>query len=150
MRLALAIHLLFFAFLAAGALGAKVLYGVLRAAIARSPAEGVVLVRAMLRFSIVAQIGAGLMLITGIGLLSAEHWAYWGQRWLTVKIVLFVIMVLNGPLVARPAANQLQGALTSGASGEAVAAPMWRLNVFNTVQVLGFAAIVLLAVLKPF
>jgi uncharacterized membrane protein len=150
MFLALAIHLLCFAVLAGGSVGAKVVHGALRAAIARSPAEGAIVLKMMLRFAIVAQIGAGLMLLSGIGLLSSEHWAFWGQRWLTVKLVVFVLVVLNGPLVARPAAKRLLGALTSGATGDAVAAPLARLSVFHTVQLIGFVAIVLLAVLKPF
>ena len=150
MRLALAIHLLCFAFLSGGAIGAKVLHGAMRARIAGTPAQAAVLLSAMLRFSIVAQIGAGLMLVSGIGLLGTERWAYWGQGWLYVKLALFVLLVINGPLVARPAAMQLLGALESGNGGAAVAAPLKRLEVFHTVQVAGLIGIVVLAVLKPF
>ena len=81
--------------------------------------------------------------------MASEHWAFWGQGWLTVKLALFVLLVLNGPLVARPAAQRLAVALTSGASQE-VAASLRRLDVFDVVQVAGLAAIVILAVLKPF
>ena len=150
MRLALAIHLLCFAFLAGGSIGAKVLHGAMRAKIASTPAQAAVLLSAMLRFSIVAQIGGGLMLVSGIGLLAVEHWAYWGQGWLYAKLVLFILLMANGPLVARPAAMQLLGALESGGSGAAVAAPLKRLEIFHMVQVTGLVGIVLLAVLKPF
>lgn len=150
MFLALAIHLICFAVLAAGAMGAKVLHGAMRAAIGSSPGDATVLLRTMLRFAIVAQVGAGLMLLSGIGLLATEHWAYWGMGWLSAKIALFVLLVLNGPLVARPAANRLLSALTSGATDDAVAVPLRRLDMFATVQVIGLVAIVLLAVLKPF
>jgi uncharacterized membrane protein len=150
MLVALATHLICFAILAAGGLGAKVLHGAMRAAIGGAPGDAVVLLRTMLRFSIVAQVGAGLMLLSGLGLLASEHWAYWGTGWLSAKIALFVLLVLNGPLVARPAAKQLLGALTSGSTGDAVAIPLRRLDVFATVQVIGLVAIVLLAVLKPF
>ncbi|HET7249099.1 MAG TPA: DUF2269 family protein [Gemmatimonadales bacterium] len=150
MHLALAIHLLCFAVLAGGSLGAKVLHGALRTKIESVPAQAAVLLSAMLRFSIVAQIGAGLMLVSGIGLLATEHWGYWGQGWLYVKLALFVLLVINGPLVARPAAMQLLGALESSRSGDAVAVPLKRLEMFHTVQVAGLVGIVLLATLKPF
>lgn len=150
MRLALAIHLLCFAILSAGALGNKVLYGAMKGRIASAPAQAAVLAGAMLRFSIVAQVGAGLMLLSGIGLLSAERWAFWGQGWLYAKLALFVVLVINGPVVARPAAQQLVAALTTGGSGAAVEGPLKRLDVFNMIQLTGFTGIVLLAVLKPF
>ena len=150
MLLALAIHLLCFAFLAGGSIGAKVLHGAMRSNIAGAPAQAAVLLSAMLRFSIVAQIGGGLMLVSGIGLLAAEHWAYWGQAWLYAKLALFVLLMANGPLVARPAAMQLLGALESGGSGAAVAAPLKRLEIFHLVQLTGLVGIVLLATLKPF
>ena len=150
MLLALAIHLLCFAVLAGGSIGAKVLHGAMRSKIAGTPAQAAVLLSAMLRFSIVAQIGGGLMLVSGIGLLAAEHWAYWGQGWLYAKLVLFVLLMANGPLVARPAAMQLLGALESGGPGAAVAAPLKRLEIFHMVQVTGLVGIVLLAALKPF
>ncbi len=150
MLLALAIHLLCFALLAGGSIGAKVLHSVMRAKIASTPAQAAVLLSAMLRFSIVAQIGAGLMLVSGIGLLALESWAWWGAGWLYAKLALFVLLVINGPFVARPAAVQLLGALESGGSGDAVAAPLKRLEIFHTVQVAGLVGIVLLAVLKPF
>jgi len=150
MHLALAIHLLCFAFLAGGSIGAKVLHGAMRTRIASTPTQAAVLLSAMLRFSIVAQIGAGLMLVSGVGLLATEHWAYWGQGWLYAKLALFLVLIINGPLVARPAAMQLLGALESGNSGAAVAVPLKRLEVFHMVQVTGLIGIVLLAVLKPF
>jgi len=150
MLLALAIHLLCFAFLAGGSIGAKVLHGAMLSKIAGTPTQAAVLLTAMLRFSIVAQIGGGLMLVSGIGLLAVEHWAYWGQGWLYVKLLLFIVLMANGPLVARPAAKQLLGTLESGGSGAAVAAPLKRLEIFHVVQLTGFVGIVLLAVLKPF
>ena len=150
MLLALAIHLLGFALLAGGSIGATVLHSVMRAKIASTPAQAAVLLSAMLRCSIVAQIGAGLMLVSGIGLLAVENWAWWGAGWLYTKLALFVMLVINGPFVARPAAVQLLGALESGSSGDAVAAPLKRLEIFHTVQVAGLVGIVLLAVLKPF
>jgi len=150
MRLALAIHLLCFAFLAGGSLGAKVLHGAMRAKITGSPTQAAVLLSAMLRFSIVAQIGAGLMLVSGLGLLATERWAYWGQGWLYAKLALFVVLIINGPLVARPAAMQLLGALESGGTGTAVTVPLKRLEIFHMLQVTGLIGIVLLAVLKPF
>jgi uncharacterized membrane protein len=150
MLLALAIHLLCFALLAGGSIGAKVLHGAMRPKIGSTPTQAAVLLSAMLRFSIVAQIGAGLMLVSGIGLLASERWSYWGQGWLYAKLALFVMLVINGPFVARPAAMQLLGALESGASGDAVAVPLKRLEIFHMVQVAGLVGIVLLAVLKPF
>lgn len=149
MLIALAIHLLCLTILSGGSLGAKVLHGAMRGKMEGAPAQAAVLLTAMLRFAVVAQIGAGLMLVSGVGLLSAERWAYWGTGWLYTKLAVFVILVLNGPLVARPASNELLAALNAG-GGSAAAAPLRRLEIFHTVQVIGLVAIVLLAVLKPF
>lgn len=149
MLIALAIHLLCLTILSGGSLGAKILHGAMRGKIQSAPSQAALLGTAMLRFSVVAQIGGVLMLVSGIGLLSAEHWAYWGTGWLYAKLGVYAVLMLNGPLVARPAANQLLAALNSG-GGAAVAAPLKRLEIFHVVQVTGLVAIVLLAVLKPF
>ncbi len=59
------------------------------------------------RMVILSQVGPGLLLISGLLLLAARDWAYFGQFWLTVKLGLFFLMFLNGILVAGPTGKKL-------------------------------------------
>ena len=150
MPITLAVHFLSFGLVATGVIGGDVVDGAIRGALRRGAAqEAGAVAGLMLRLALCAQIGAGLMLLTGVGLLAEGHWARWGQGWLTVKLILFGVLILNGPLVARPAAVALRTALQAGKSDGTVA-PLRRLALFHVVQTTGLIGIVVLAVLKPF
>jgi uncharacterized membrane protein len=150
MPITLALHVLSFGLVATGVIGGDVVDGAIRGALRRGAAqEAGAIAGMMLRLAVAAQIGAGLTLLTGVGLLAEGHWARWGQGWLTVKLILFGVLILNGPLVARPAAVALRTALQAGKSDGTVA-PLRRLALFHVVQTTGLIGIVALAVLKPF
>ncbi len=59
------------------------------------------------RFPPVIQVGTVLMLISGLLLLWSNQWAYWGQLWFTAKLILYVLLILNGALVATPVSEKL-------------------------------------------
>jgi uncharacterized membrane protein len=150
MLMTLTIHLLAFSLVATGLIANNVLLVVVRGMVRRgTSADAVVLVRLTMPFAIVFLVGAGLLLLSGVGMLAERHWAMWGQLWLTVKLLLFAVMILNGRLVARPAALALVDALAAGRT-EGAATPLKRLALYHVVQTTVLAAIVVLAVLKPF
>lgn len=145
----LAVHLVSLTILAGGGVGAFVMQTAVNASIRRSASEAAVLANTMLRYAVTAQLGAMLMLLSGLGLMAERHWGDWGHPWLMVKLSIFVILVLTGPLIARPAGAALVSALTAGGSPAAVAGPLRRLTLFHLVQKGGLVAIIVLAVLKP-
>lgn len=150
MPITLAVHIFSFGLVATGVIGGDVIDGAIRSALRRGATqEAGAIAGMMMRLAICAQVGAGLMLLSGVGLLAEKHWTFWGQGWLTVKLILFGVLILNGPLVARPAAMTLRAALQAGKT-DAISAPLRRLAWFHVVQTAGLVAIVVLAVLKPF
>lgn len=150
MPITLAVHILSFGLVATGVIGGDVVDGAIRGALRRGAAqEAGAIAGMMLRLAIVAQVGAGLLILTGVGMLAEAHWAWWGQGWLTIKLILVGVLILNGPLVARPAAVALREALQAGKM-EATVPLLRRLAVFHVAQTTGLIAIVALAVLKPF
>jgi uncharacterized membrane protein len=150
MPITLAVHILSFGLVATGVIGGDVVDGAIRGALRRgAPQEAGAIAGMMLRLAVAAQVGAGLLILTGVGLLAEAHWARWGQGWLTVKLILVGVLILNGPLVARPAAVALRTALQAGKL-DATAPPLRRLALFHIVQTSGLIGIVVLAVLKPF
>jgi len=149
MPITLTVHLLAFGLVVTGLVANNVVLVVVgRMARRGAAAEAVVVARLTMPFAIVFLVGAGLLILSGVGMLAEGHWADWGQLWLTVKIVLFVVVILNGRLVARPAALALIDALAAGRT-EGTATPLRRLALYHVVQTTVFVAIVVLAVLKP-
>lgn len=150
MGVTLAAHLVSLTILAGGGVGSIVLQTALNAAVRRSAAEASALAGTMLRFALTAQLGAILMALTGVGLLVERQWADWGHTWLMAKLALFVLLVLAGPVIARPAGASLQQALTAGGSNDpGVATALRRLALFHLVQKTGLITIIVLAVLRP-
>jgi uncharacterized membrane protein len=150
MSITLAVHILSFGLVATGVIGGDVVDGSVRGALRRGAVqEADAIAGMMLRLAICAQVGAGLLLLSGVGMLAEKHWGFWGEGWLTVKLILFGVLVLNGPLVARPAAKALRAALQAGRM-DATSRILSRLALFHVVQTVGLVAIVVLAVLKPF
>jgi hypothetical protein len=150
MSVTLAAHFVSLTVLAGGGVGAMVMHLALSAAVRRSAIEASALAGTMLRFALTAQLGAILMALTGLALLAERQWADWGHLWLMVKLALFVLLVLAGPIIARPAGASLQQALGAGGSNDpGVAAALRRLSLFHVVQKSGLIAIIVLAVLRP-
>lgn len=56
----------------------------------------------LLRFPPILIAGAMLLLVSGLLMLYGLNWAYLGQTWLTIKLSLFVLIVLNGRLIGNP------------------------------------------------
>jgi len=116
--LGLFFHILGITLLAGGSLGGLLLERQLYRYFLTSPDKALALAPLMGRYPVVIQYGAILMLLSGITLLSALHWAVVSQAWFIIKMFLYVALILNGTLVARPTGLQLKELMTHPATNE--------------------------------
>src|SRR6476620_1196887 len=54
------------------------------------------------RFPPIILTGSMLMLASGLLMLYGVNWTFWGQTWLTIKLCLYAMLLLNGILIAKP------------------------------------------------
>lgn len=150
---ALLFHLLSLTVIATGMLGSFTIYLTFRKALHSAPGHLPGLGRMFPLFAMVAQGGLVLMILSGLALMYSRGWADWGQPWLMAKFSVIVVLALNGPMVARPAAMRMAQALAKGGvsptENPVVRASVRTLALFYTVQVTGLAVIIGLAVLGP-
>jgi len=153
MNFPLLLHLLSLTVISAGLIGSLTNYLAFRKALTTSPAQLPGLGSMFPRFGIVTQIGLGLMILSGIGVMANRGWSDWGQMWLTVKLALIVFLFLNGNLVGRATGQRMGKAMATGgmppAENPVVLAAVRTLALFYAVQIVGLALIISLAVLKP-
>jgi hypothetical protein len=50
---------------------------------------------------IIIQLGVLLQVITGIIMLHSRTWKYWGENWLTIKLILVAPAFANGLMVGK-------------------------------------------------
>ncbi|HKV74315.1 MAG TPA: hypothetical protein VJN95_07340 [Gemmatimonadales bacterium] len=150
---ALLLHLLSFSVFASGVIGSVAVYLMFRKAVASAPPLLPGLARMFPVFGIMTSAGLLLMIISGVLLLRSRDWAFWGQSWLTIKLVLIVLLFANAHAWGRPTGARMAQALVKGgmppAENPEVQGALKSLALFWTVQVIGLVIIVSLAVLKP-
>lgn len=106
--LGLFLHMVGLFFIAGGALGAIVAERLLWQQVHRHKLSLATALLPLLRqFPVVIQAGSLLMLLSGLLMLQQVEWSYWGQFWLMGKLVLYVLLLLNGLLVAKPLGGQV-------------------------------------------
>jgi hypothetical protein len=93
------------------------------------------------------RVGALVVILAGIGMMTMVHGAYGAQLWMRIKIVLVVAAALNGIVIRRRQAIRLQEGL------EKISGPMMQkirsnLNLFHTIQLTLFFCIILLSVFR--
>lgn len=94
-------------------------------------------------------IGTGLLLLTGIGMVLVFHGTVAQMLWFKIKMVLVLVLLLNGTITPRRVTNGLKQALST--NGEAaVPASTWkgRMRLFHTIQLLLIVTILVLSVLR--
>ncbi|MDP4262834.1 MAG: DUF2269 family protein [Bacteroidota bacterium] len=104
----------------------------------------------LLKFPLVIVRGALLMLISGILMLYSVNRAFWGQTWFTIKILLFISLVLNGRLSGRPTfikiVQEVQATeLRTGKLGELKN----KIRRFHFIQFTMLFMLIALAIFKP-
>ena len=108
------------------------------------------LLNLMSGLAVTLAIGGGLLVVSGIGLMTVTHGVYAHQLWFQIKLVIILILVLNGFLVGNRQGTKLRNGLSeqNTDSGKAVKTAMRNINLFYVVQMVLFLAVIMLAVFK--
>jgi uncharacterized membrane protein len=152
-RIAIVLHMLSLAVLAAGGIGGMLVHRPLVAASRSGAPQLPGLVAAAIRLGIAARIGAVLMLLTGINLLWARGWIDARDPWFHIKMTLYLLVWIASLGVAGPAAEKLGRAIAQRAAGQDTSALiekiLARLSAFHLFAVAAFMAMIALAVMGP-
>lgn len=102
---------------------------------------------------IAGMIGMGVLLLAGIGMLAISHWSFIGLSWFQIKLALIALLFVNGATIGRTSATKLKGLIESPrvpseSSEVEVAAIRSRVQLFFSIQLALFAAIVFLSVFR--
>ena len=94
-------------------------------------------------FSMIFQLASGLLM------LSAVEWAFIGQRWFTIKIILYVVGFMNGILVAKPTNKKIvQQAASPSPDRKLLAALKKKMDLFHIVQYTLLILLIVMAIFK--
>lgn len=94
-------------------------------------------------------IGAGLLVLTGLGLMMLTHGVYGEQTWFRIKFALVILLVANTIIFGRRQTGKLiKKAAATKVAGDQIASIRKNLTVFNLLQFLIFLAIMILSVFK--
>ncbi|MGN6600797.1 MAG: DUF2269 family protein [Ginsengibacter sp.] len=104
---ALFFHIIGITLIAGGSIGGLVLERQVYRYFNQTPSKAVVLAPLMSRYPIIIQSGALLMLLSGLTMLYTLHWAVASELWFIIKMCLYVALILNGLLVAKPTGMKL-------------------------------------------
>lgn len=150
----LVVHFLGFILIAGATVGAWVADGALFKRLPGDRAGAAAIAATLRSYGLAAQIGAGVMLLSGIGLLAHGKWAHWGALWLTIKLGLFVALGMFGGIVGGRSGRKL-GALLAAAAApggtldeEELARLRGTRMAFHYIETVLFIAVVALAIFK--
>lgn len=102
------IHLVSLLFLAAGSFGGIIVDSMFWTFWRTNPERAAAASYLNMRLALFVQISSTLMLISGVYLLWVTQGAFLGEFWMKAKIVLFVLLFLNGYLIANPTSARLE------------------------------------------
>lgn len=95
-------------------------------------------------------IGAILLVVTGIAMLSIFKGAVGAALWFRIKMVLVVLVALNGAVILRRNSDRMKVLLQSGddRNNAAILGLKRRMGVYHGIELLLFLAIFILSVFK--
>jgi uncharacterized membrane protein SirB2 len=104
----------------------------------------------MAKLSVLLGIGAALLIISGIGLMYCTAGVYAHMIWFKIKMILLLLLILNGFLVKGRQESTLKKNITGNTLvlSEQVKGAIGGLRTFYLVQMGGFLVIIILAVFK--
>jgi len=150
----LVVHFLGLILIAGATVGAWVADGAVFKRLPGDRAGAAALAATLRAYGVAAQLGAAVLLLSGLGLLAVGKWAYWGALWLTIKLGLFVALGMFGGIVGGSSGRKL-GALLAAAAApggsldEAAVAKLRATRMsFHYVETVMFVAVVALAIFK--
>ena len=159
---ALFLHIISLIILSGGAVGTLIMELTLwDVALTNTKVAGI-LAKAYSRFPLFATGGALLLLVSGINLLASSGWAFWGQSWLTVKLMLFVFLFVHPIFTVKPAGARLgkllqQESMKNDAGKDAIPTSEDTINqikalrkVFVRFHIIQFSVLTLLLILATF
>nr|WP_294874313.1 DUF2214 family protein [uncultured Pedobacter sp.] len=108
------------------------------------------LLNLMSRLGVILGIGGGLLIFSGLGLMTITHGVFMHQLWFKIKLALIIMLVLNGFLVGNRQVKKLRKGLAENYANtqEFVEPAILRLNIFYLAQLGIFLIIIMLAVFK--
>lgn len=106
-KVGLLLHIIGIFLIAGGAIGNLVVEKLFWSHVSHSPGKSQMLTILLSRFPAIILPGSMLMLASGLLMLYGVHWTFWGQRWLTIKLCLYVVLLLNGLLIAKPTVKKI-------------------------------------------
>lgn len=109
------------------------------------------IIKLMSRLTAILTAGGILLTISGIGLTWITASIFLHQLWLQLKLSLIVVLALNGMLVGGRQMKHLKNSWFTNSidNSEEISRRVIKINIFYSMQLLLFLAIVILAVFKP-
>jgi len=95
-------------------------------------------------------IGAGLLILTGLGMVSIFKGGVTQMLWFKIKMVLVLLVILNGTLILQRGSKTLKTLLLSDdpRSNDRISALKARLTIFHSLELLLFFIIFVLSILR--
>ena len=100
-------HIIGLTFIAGGCIGSIFIETHVWKQLKDAPYRTVVLLTVLRRFPLIINIGSLLLLSSGMMMLVADDWIQIKPRWFIAKMALYVLINLNGLLVAGPSTAKL-------------------------------------------
>ena len=99
-------------------------------------------------FPVLIGIGGLLLLTTGIGMVIVFKGAVAGMLWFRIKMILVVLVILNGSLVLRKQAGRLKILLAENGGNNQILALSRTMSIFHVIELLLFLIIFFLSVFQ--
>ncbi|HTI94012.1 MAG TPA: hypothetical protein VL727_25635 [Puia sp.] len=95
-------------------------------------------------------IGAGLLILTGLGMVSIFKGGVTQMLWFKIKMVLVLLVILNGTLILQRGSKTLRTLLLSDdpRSNDRISTLKTRLTIFHSLELLLFLIIFVLSILR--
>ena len=95
-------------------------------------------------------IGAGLLILTGLGMVSIFKGGVTQMLWFKIKMVLVLLVILNGTLILQRGSKSLKTLLLSDdpRSNDRISALKTRLTIFHSLELLLIFIIFVLSILR--
>jgi hypothetical protein len=94
-------------------------------------------------------VGAVLLILTGIGMVSIFRESVTSMLWFRVKMILVLLVVLNGIVLARPGAVKLKATLQQNGDNRRIEGLGRNLRNIYILQLILFLSIFILSVFRP-
>jgi len=105
----------------------------------------------MARFGILVRAGAVLLIVSGVSMLVVEKWTMWQQLWFKIKMLLVILLILNGMFTGNKLGSDFRRVVAHSSANFMHQTDLLRhnLNCFYLIQLVIFLAIIMLSVIKP-